>query len=182
MEPACSFGSVIWGVYQQHARGHQRLEATRLKQIRQLSGLSQSVALPIIWRELSLRPFYHAWILRPACFWNALASTQGFHKEIALDAVMLVLHRHVRKWVHDLCQSLSVVGYSMHLDPAAIHNIEIHDYKSVFQRTWPVLGTMWHLIHVYARQLVRGCALTCGGLLDRHTTRRTSCICLVKLW
>ena len=68
-----------------------------LKQIRQLSGLTQSVALPIIWRELSLCPFYHAWVFRAACFWNALASTQGFHKQTALDAVMLALHRHVRK-------------------------------------------------------------------------------------
>ena len=110
MEPAGSFGSEIWGVYQQHAPGHQRLEAARLKQIWQLSGLSQSMALPIIWRELSLRPFYHAWILRAACFWNALASTPGFHKKIALVAVMLVLHRRVRNWVHGLRHSLSVVG------------------------------------------------------------------------
>ena len=117
------------GVYQQHARGHQRLEAARLKQIRQLSGLAQSVALPILWRELSLCPFYHAWFIRAACFWNALASTQGFHKQIALDAVMLALHRHVRNWVHGLRHSLSVVGYNMHLDPAAMHNIDISELR-----------------------------------------------------
>ena len=68
VEPAGSFGSEIWGVYQQHARGHQRLEAARLKQIRQLSGLAQLVALPILWRELSLCPFYHAWVIRAASF------------------------------------------------------------------------------------------------------------------
>ena len=129
VEPAGSFGSEIWGVYQQHARGHQRLEAARLKQIRQLSGLAQSVALPILWRELSLCPFYHAWVIRAACFWNALASTQGFHTQIALDAVMLALHRHVRNWVHGLRHSLSVVGNIMHLDPAAMHNIDISELR-----------------------------------------------------
>ena len=171
------------GVYQQHARGHQRLEAARLKQIRQLSGLAQSVALPILWRELSLCPFYHAWVIRAACFWNALASTQGFHKQIALDAVMLALHRHVRNWVHGLRHSLSVVGYNMHLDPAAMHNIDISELASVFRRTWRVFGTIWHPICVYAHQLVRGCALTSGVLLNRQTTRQIycGCHCLVRL-
>ena len=116
-------------MYQQHARGHQRLEAARLKQIRQLLGLAQSVALPILWRELSLCPFYHAWVIRAACFWNALASTQGFHKQRALDAVMLALHRHVRNWVHGLRHSLLVVGFNMHLDPAAMHNIDITELR-----------------------------------------------------
>ena len=42
---------------------------------------------------------------------------------------MLVLHRHVRNWVHGLCHSLSVVIYSMHLDPAAMHNIDIKNLQ-----------------------------------------------------
>ena len=74
-------------------------------------------------------PFYHAWVLRAACFWNALASTQGFHKQIALDVVMLALQGHVRIWVHGLRHSLSVVGYNMHLDPAAMHSIDVSELR-----------------------------------------------------
>ena len=48
VEPAGSFGSELCGVHRHHASGRQRLETARLKQIWQLSGLSQSVALPII--------------------------------------------------------------------------------------------------------------------------------------
>ena len=90
VEPAGSFGSEIWGVYQQHARGcleAARLEAARLKQIRQLSGLAQTVALSILWRELSLCPFYPATLLglsvRPVSgmLWlQSKASTQGSSK------------------------------------------------------------------------------------------------------
>ena len=54
----------------------------------------------------------------------------------------------------------------------------------VFRRTWRVLGTIWHLIRVRAQQLVRVCALTCGGLLDRQTARQICCGChsFVRLW
>ena len=49
--------------------------------------------------------------------------------KIALDAVMLALQRHVRNWVHDLRHSLSVVDYNMHLDLAAMHNIDISELR-----------------------------------------------------
>ena len=48
---------------------------------------------------------------------------------LSLDAVILALHRHVRNWVHGLRHSLSVVGYNMHLDPAAMHNIDISELR-----------------------------------------------------
>ena len=32
-------------------------------------------------------------------------------------------------WVHGLRHSLSVVGYNMHLDPAAMHNIDISELR-----------------------------------------------------
>ena len=37
---------------------------------------------------------------------NALASSQGFHKQVALDAVFLALHRGASNWVSGLCHAL----------------------------------------------------------------------------
>ena len=96
----------------------------------ELSGLSQSVALPIIWRELHLRPFNHAWLVRAACFWNALASSQGFYKQIALDAVLLALQHHASNWVRGLCQALSVVGCYMQVDLATMPHIDTGEIRS----------------------------------------------------
>ena len=45
--------------------------------------------------------------------WNALASSQGFHKRVALDAVFLALHRGASNWVSGLCHALSLVGYNL---------------------------------------------------------------------
>ena len=129
VEPAGSFGSELWGVYRKYASGRQRLETVRLQQIRQLSGLRTSVALPIIWRELSLQPYHHAWLVRAACFWNALASSQGFHKRVALDAVFLALHRGASNWVSGLCHALSLVGYNLQLNTADMQDIDIRDLR-----------------------------------------------------
>ena len=145
MEPAGSFGSELWGVYRKYASSRQRLETVRMQQIRQLSGLHTSVALPIIWRELSLQPYHHAWLVRAACFWNALASSQGFHKQVALDAVFLALHRGASNWVSGLCHALSLVGYTLQLNTAAMQNIDIRDLQSCLSaqlaHAWVLCGT-----------------------------------------
>ena len=131
VEPAGSFACELWGVYRQQAGQRQRLETARLKQIRQLSSLGQSVAIPIIWKELSLQPFHHAWLVRAAQFWNALASSQGFHKQIALDAVFLAVKQRTCNWVHGLCHALAAIGYSMQLTAGTMDSIDIGEIRSI---------------------------------------------------
>ena len=114
VEPAGSFGSEVWGVYPRQDMQRLCLETARLQQLRQLSGLGQGTALPIIWRELDLQPFRHAWLLRAAMFWNVLASGQAFHKAMALDAIMLAMQRRAC-WAAGLVRSLAAVGYCMAL-------------------------------------------------------------------
>ena len=119
----------LWGVYKQHSVARQRLEIARLRQLRQLTGLSPAVALPIVWRELGLQPFGHAWLVRAACFWNTLASGQGFHKHLAMDAVSSAVRRRAHDWVHGLRHALSLVGYHMQLDLSAMHSVDIGDLR-----------------------------------------------------
>ena len=171
VEPAGCFGSELWGVYRKYASGRQRLETIRLQQIRQLSGLRASVALPIIWRELSLQPYHHAWLVRAACFWNALTSSQGFHRKVALDAVFLALHRGASNWVSGLCHALSLVGYNLQLNSADMQNIIISDLRSCLSAQ---LAHAWEYVALNPRscpQKVPACALICGGWLVRPTLR-----------
>ena len=130
VDPAGSFASELWGVYQQHSAGRQRLETARLRQLRQLTGLGPAVALPIVWRELGREPFSHAWLLRAARFWNALAASQGFHRHIARDAVLSALRRSAHNWVHGLRRALSAVGYCLQLDLEGMQRIDIGDLRS----------------------------------------------------
>ena len=62
-----------------NSAARQCLEKARLRQLRQITGLSPFIALPTVWRELDMQPFGHAWLIRAACFWNTLAGAQGFH-------------------------------------------------------------------------------------------------------
>ena len=130
VEPAGSFACELWGVYQQHGGERQRLETARLKQLRQLTGLRQSTALPIIYEELDLQPFQHVWLLRAAGFWNALAASRGFHKRVALDAVELTLRHRVHNWVHGLCRALAAVGYHLQLRIGDMTEISVSDLRS----------------------------------------------------
>ena len=129
VEPAGSFACELWGVYQQHNAARRRLETARLRQLRQITGISPAIALPIIWRELDMRPFGHAWLIRAACFWNTLAGDQGFHRLLATDAVSLALQQRARNWVRGLRPALSLVGYHMQLDFVALHSIDIGDLR-----------------------------------------------------
>ena len=100
-----------------------------MRQLRQITGLSPSLALPIIWKELDMQPFGQAWLIRAACFWNTLAEAQGFHRLLAADAVSLALQQHAHNWVHGLRRALSLVGYHMQLDLVALHSIDIGDLR-----------------------------------------------------
>ena len=115
--PAGSFAAELWGVYQHTPaarRGRARLEVVRLKHIRQLAGLRKSVALPIIWEELSLQPFADLCLLKAAAFWNKVASSNGLHKQLALEAIRLALDTGADNWARGLHCELVSLGYQHH--------------------------------------------------------------------
>ena len=114
---------MLWGVYQQHSAARQRLETVLLRQRWQIAGLSPAVALSIVWRELDMQPFGHAWLIRAACFWNTLAGVQGFHRLLDTDAVSLALQQHTHAWVHSLRRALSLVGNLVALDSIGIGDL-----------------------------------------------------------
>ena len=190
VEPAGSFASELWGVYQQHSVSRQRLETARLRQIRQLAGLSQSVALPIIWRELSLQPYSHAWLVRAARFWNNLAVSQGFHKHLALDAVRLAVQSRVRNWVHGLHRALLSVGYHMQLATGVMHEIDIGDLRSCLAAQ---LASAWESVAVNPRSCPSqgarlctylqwfACPDSCPKRLLRLPLPRKAMVCLLRL-
>ena len=58
-----------------------------------------------------------------------LASSPGFHKQVALDAGFLALHRGASNWVSGLCHALSLVGYNLQLNTADMQDIDIRDLR-----------------------------------------------------
>ena len=143
VEPAGSFGCELWAVSRQHGAERQRLEAARLRQVRQLSGLARSVALPILWRELGLRPLGHAWLLRAATFWNALATRPGFHQQLALDSVHLAVSNRA-SWASGLRHALRAVGYHLQLSVDSMPVIDLaalrHCLSAQLSRAWEGLA------------------------------------------
>ena len=136
-------------------------------------------------RSLTLQPYNHVWLIRAACSWNALASSQGFHKQVAsLDAVLLVLQRLASSWVRGLCQALAVVGYHMQLDSVDMQQIDISDLHSCLSAQLACAWDNVESIYACALQRVRACVLKCGCLLIQHTIKKIYCDwpCLVRPW
>ena len=125
--PADSFACELWAPYPlrgEGSRGRKRLQAVHLRQVKRLAGLRQSVATPIVWEELSMRPLEHEWLVRAGRFWNALAHSGGLHRLVALDAVRLAL-AGTRNWAYGLREQLLVVGYAWQLSEGALPLVEM---------------------------------------------------------
>ena len=45
--------------------------------------------------------------------------------------------------------------------------MKLVNYTAAFQRSWLVLGMMWHSTHARALQRVRACVIICDGLIVR---------------
>ena len=175
VEPAGSFASELWGAYQQHSAGRQRLEAARLRQLRQLTGLGPAVALPIVWRDLGREPFSYAWLLRASgTHWLPARASTG-----TLRGTLFCPPFGVRRttgcvacaapcppwgtvcsWTWRACSALTLVTCA-----------------AACQRSWPPLGLA--SLSARAPALLRGraCALICNGLLDLPLAKLPCCGC-----
>ena len=130
VEPAGSFACELWGVYQQHSAARRRLETARLRQLRQITGISPAIALPIIWRELM------------TC---SLLAMLGSSEQPAFGTRLLETRAFTGSWPQTPCpwrssstrvtgcmacdEHCGLVGYHMQLDLVALHSIDIGDLR-----------------------------------------------------
>ena len=125
--PTASYACEVWGFRSFPGASHsftaESLVTTYLSMLRQLAGVRQTVATPILLEELAVQPLRDIWLKRAVTFWNSLAGLPANHlfARVARGDCFLGVTTHAPTWAGSLMRTLVRTGYPYPIDAHRLH-------------------------------------------------------------